>query len=408
MKKIWSLLKLCWIVGRETLLAGVAWLRRDGSAEDHLRTAAIALHDDLLQLLAAGQRRFGPRPGSDIDRILIVKLDRIGDMVNTTPVFDALKALFPRARLDVVGHPGPLSLLEGDDRVGERYVYRSCLYHPLPMRCPSFGDWRLIRQLRRRRYPLVVYLRGSFPFLFLGPGTCLGAAKFVPGEPVIERYLKPLEALFGPVPHTDPRLPIDATATRFAQELFATNNGRSGPHIVIHATASAAARMWPAERYAVVADRLQEEFGAKVHFLAALAEKASLERIATCANRRHTYHYALKLPQVAAVIAASDLFVGNDSGLAHVAAAVGTPVIVLWGGANLSMSRPKAPPRRCVILYHEMACRDGCPETRCVNPVPLECLMKIRADDVLEAAGRLLDRRDWFEESSSAANSDLN
>jgi ADP-heptose:LPS heptosyltransferase len=92
------------------------------------------------------------------------------------------------------------------------------------------------------------------------------------------------------------------------------------------------------------------------------------------------------------MIANCDLFIGNDSGLSHLAAAVGTPLIVLWGAANLEMARPKALPERCLILYEEMPCREFCPEILCINRVEVECLKKIQPKDVIEAARRFLNQ----------------
>jgi heptosyltransferase II len=361
-------------------------------AAEEARHLAVFLHDDLVKGVVAVQQLvpLWRRPRPDVDRILVVKLDRIGDMVNTVPVLDALRARFPKAQIDLIGHPGPLSLFEGDDRVGERMAYRTWLYHPLPILPGGPRTWWLLLRLLWRRYPLVVYLRGSFPFLLLGATSRLAAAKFVEGEPVVTRYLKALESVLGPVPRTRPRLRVDPEAGRFARELLAGGPAGSGCRVVVHAGASSAIKMWPAERYAAVADRLVELTNARVHFLAGPGEKAVLERIAERSAHAHAYHCSLRLPQVVAVIAASDLFIGNDSGLSHVAAAVGKPLVVLWGPANLSMARPEAPADSCTVLYHELACRDGCPEVRCVNPVTFECLMRTQVEDVVEAAQRLV------------------
>src|SRR5262245_9713318 len=117
-----------------------------------------------------------------------------------------------------------------------------------------------------------------------------------------------------------------------------------------------------------------------------------MEAIARLARCRHAYHSTLRLPQVTAVIAASDLFVGNDSGLAHIAAAVNTRMVVLWGSANLNMARPHSSAERCSILYHELPCREACLEFKCTNPYQHECLLRTEMTDVLEAARHHLQR----------------
>jgi heptosyltransferase-2/heptosyltransferase-3 len=349
------------------------------------------VHDDLLQIVAALQRLvpLWPMPKPDLDRILIVKLDCIGDMVVTTPILDILRRLFPKARLDIIGHPIPLSLLDGDDRVAERIAYGTWLYHPLPILPPHLRDWFVVFRLLRRRYRLVVYLRGSLPFLLLGLTSRIAATKFVVAEPVIMRYFRALESLFGPLPHLAPRLHIQADAARFADRLLC--EGPPRPRIVVHTGASTATRVWPPARFAALADQLVESHQARVHFLASRNEQAQLARIAELATYRHSFHCSLRLPEVVAVLATCDLFIGNDSGLAHIAAAVGTRMVVIWGSANLNSSRPKAEPHNCSILYHDLACRDRCPEFRCVNPLPIECLMRTQTLDVVTAARRLLD-----------------
>jgi ADP-heptose:LPS heptosyltransferase len=324
-----------------------------------------------------------------VDRILIIKLDRIGDMVNTIPVFEALRHSFPRARIDIVGHPGPLTLLEGDERLNERTPYKTWMYHPLPVRPGGPRTWALVWRLLRRRYPLVVYLRGSFPFLWLALTSRFAAAHFRLGEPVVTRCLKAIEPFTGPVANRMPRLIVRAETQNFARELLAAD-GRAGPVVMIHAAASTPAKIWPLERFAALADQLKREAGARVHFLGGPEDNAGLKRIAEMAEEPHAYHSTLRLPQVVAVIACADLFIGNDSGLSHIASAVGAPVVVLWGPANLCMA-PEAPASRCIVLYHDLACRSGCREISCDNPVSFECLRRTQTDDVFEAACALLN-----------------
>lgn len=362
-------------------------------AAEETRILTILIHDDVVQIVVAMEKLLSlwRAPTKAMDRILIVKLDRIGDMVNTTPVFDALRSGFPNARLDIVGHPTSLSLLEGDDRIAERIPYKSWLYHALPVVPPGLNSWMLISRLLRQRYPLVVYLRGSFPFLLLGMTSRLAAAKFVAGEPVIERYLKPIESLCGSIPQRVPRLYTSDENLSCARELLFGRNAHDGPRIAIHAAAVVTSKVWPVEDFAAVADDLHKMFNAQVHFFGSPDDRVVLESISRRSTYGHSFHLSCSLPQVAAAISLCDLFIGNDSGLSHVAAAVGTPEIILWGPANLTMARPKAPAERSVILYRDVPCRSVCPEIRCVNPIELECLKKIRPSDVVQAAKRFLN-----------------
>jgi ADP-heptose:LPS heptosyltransferase len=391
--------KLAFITTRHVLSSLYSLSRGDTrTALEHLRAASIFLHDDLVRLAVALQRRLpgACRLPSKVDRILVVKLDRIGDMVFIGPVLDALREGFPGARLEVVGHPVPLGLLEGDDRVDELIPYKSSLYHALPLLPPGPRCWWLLLKLLGRRYPLVVYVRGSFLFLPLCLTSRLAATKFIQDEHVIDRYLRPLEEILGAVPRRDPWLQVHPESARTAREVLSGGASSDGPRVVIHATASAAAKSWPAERFVELADRLHGEFQAQIHFVGGPSDQVLLKTIKAGATKPHTYHWTLKLPDVVALIAQCSLFIGNDSGLSHIAAAVGTHLVVIWGPASRSMASPRTRAGQCLILWHDLPCRPTCPELECNNPNHLECLTRTRVDDVLDASRRLLSRGPTF------------
>lgn len=393
--KLWkalrSVLKLGWLIVRQLgLIVGALLRGRPSAAAEYTRFLWHILLEDVIRAIGLVQRLIPlwRKPNAEIDRILVVKLDRIGDMVNTTPVFDALARHYPRARVDLVAHPAALALLEGDDRITERIPYRSWLYHPLALWPTGPRTWWLVLRLMARRYPLVLFLRGSLSFTPLALASRFAAAKFEHGEPVIRRYLRPLEDLVGPIPEARPRLVISPAAAETARQLVAAHNGRSGPHIVIHASAGAPTKVWPVERYAALADGLVVRHAALIHFLGGPADGPLLEAIASRATQKHIYESTLTLAQSVALVATSDLFIGNDSGPSHIAAAVGTPLVVLWGSANLSVDHPAAPPDQCQVIYHELPCRVGCPVLWCSNPRRMECLMRIDTEQVLETVAQ--------------------
>jgi hypothetical protein len=126
MRIVLSSCKLLLIIGGSIAVIVRAFFQRQRSvATAQTRLLLLAIHDDLLKAVVALQKRLWrwETPIECIDRVLIIKLDRIGDMVNTTPAFDALQHYLPHARLDLVGHPATLALLEGDSRIAERIPY---------------------------------------------------------------------------------------------------------------------------------------------------------------------------------------------------------------------------------------------------------------------------------------------
>ena len=388
-----SAAKLVAVLARKAFETARALARGDREAAAMQgRALMLALLDDASQALVRAQRLAFRRPlrPEEVDRILIVKLDRIGDMVTTLPAFDALLALYPGAKIDVVGHPLPLELLTGDERINERIGYRSWLYHPLRPCPPGVRTFALVARLLYRRYPLVVCLRGSFSFLPLAFTSRFAATKFVEGEPVVQRYLRAIEAVVGPVKDGYPRLTVESHERGWARQFLAAL-GDMGPRVTIHATASGGAKIWPAERFAAVADALHGRLGATICFLGGSADELVLRRIEQLARHHHAYRTDLKLRQSVALIGECDLFIGNDSGLAHAAAAVETPAVVIWGAPNLSMARPMAPPGACTVLYHDVPCRSACREFRCHNPNAFECLTRTGVDDVVQAAEKLLE-----------------
>jgi ADP-heptose:LPS heptosyltransferase len=248
----------------------------------------------------------------------------------------------------------------------------------------------VIVNLTRRRYPLVVYLRGSAPFLLLGAGSRLAATKYVMNEHVVERYLKAIRPFVRDGRVRPPVLHLSPDAKRSAAALL--GSGTNVLRIAMQATAAVPTKEWPLDRYVALADELRRRYRAEIHFLASPAERDRLEAALAGSTSKHAVHTSLSLGKVAAVIAACDLFVGNDSGLSHVAAAVNTPMVLVWGPANIHEAKPLADPARCAIEYRAVPCRSRCREIECVNDAaPMQCLRDVQLEDVLASAGRMLE-----------------
>jgi ADP-heptose:LPS heptosyltransferase len=155
---------------------------------------------------------------------------------------------------------------------------------------------------------------------------------------------------------------------------------------LIHPAAAFATKQWATENFARVAEFLTARGFAPVA-IAALNEKSLLEKLCSEANVK-IVTFDLSLPEVTALAARSQLFIGNDSGIAHIAAAVGTPAVVIFGSSNIAHWRPwnSAPAE---VVFEEMLCQP-CPGYFCEKFDQPECILRVPVTRVNAAIERLL------------------
>jgi ADP-heptose:LPS heptosyltransferase len=115
--------------------------------------------------------------------------------------------------------------------------------------------------------------------------------------------------------------------------LFAAPNSRARAYAVLHPFASEAGKTWPAENFLAVAKHLDRDLGIEPLFIAGANEDLSPFGEYTCFQ-------GAPLEEVKSLASGAALFIGNDSGPAHIAAAFGRPVIALWGSSDLDNWRP--------------------------------------------------------------------
>jgi ADP-heptose:LPS heptosyltransferase len=165
--------------------------------------------------------------------------------------------------------------------------------------------------------------------------------------------------------------------------------GRSArrPLIGIHAGAHAPARRWPAERFAVVADHLAQRFGAQIVLTGGPGEEEIAQAVAQrMAAPALCVAGQTSLGGLAALIDRLDLFIANDTGPAHLADALGTPSVTIFGPADHRRWAP-LDQRRHPIVRRPVPCS---PCRYAVCPIDHRCLHWIQPDAVIEAAETLL------------------
>jgi len=327
--------------------------------------------------------------------ILVIKLRYLGDVLLSTPTLRALKATYPTARVTALVNRGTDEILAANPDVDE--------IMPLD-RGSIIEQWRFAISVRRRGFDLVIDLTDgdraailtwmSGALVRIGfnaeqrwTGRCYTTA--VSADPVAHRIERDLTALTPlNIVATDrvPRLWLTHKDEALADELLSKLGLRSDQSIVIlQPGARYWFKAWPTDRFAELADRLTDQFGCQVlvggsqqeQDLTQLVVKQAKSRLISIAG-------LLTIRTLAALLKRAALFVGNDTGVMHIATAVGTPVVGLFGPSNPREWGPRGGPAE--VIYKGLDCRV------CFHPMcergEQNCMQLITVNEVMKAAVR--------------------
>jgi predicted lipopolysaccharide heptosyltransferase III len=338
--------------------------------------------------------------------VLVVKLRYIGDVLLSTPVFRGLREAFPRVTTTALVNAGTEEVLLHNPDVDEVLVVDR-----LAGKTGSRGRrWaeqlRLVRRLREGRFDLALDLtdgdRAAFLTWASGARVRVGFNReerfrgrayhwVVPAwsgrRHAVEADLEALRTLGLQVRAVAPTLGLPPEAEAAADGLLARKGvARNRDLILIHPGARWWFKAWPPERFAALADAIEEELGAQALIAGGPGDVATVEAI-----RRQMRRPAISLAgetsvlQLAVVLKRCRLFVGNDNGPMHVAAAVGTPVVALFGPTDPAEWGPWGEGH--VVLYKGLDCRECWRRSACWRGEG-NCLRQITADEAMSAVRR--------------------
>lgn len=367
---------------------------------------------------AASARNQAPRS------ILVIRLDQLGDLVLTTPLFRELKRLYPGARITAAIPETFTGILATNRNVDEILPMRPIAPKRLPERVRLLASVLLFyrRRLRHRHFDLVVSPRWDVDENLatllcalisatrrVGYSSCTAVAKrklnrwfdgafdvvMAPGglQHELDRSLAVVPALGGVVHSSRPEIQLTDSDREFAKELLRHHDGQR-ILIALGIGGRAAGRRWPVERYAQFITELNRY--RSVQPLILCAEEDDREAAALSVKLAVPPYIVNGLPLrlVCAVIERCDLFVGNDSGPAHMSAAMNCPTIVISrhpveGDPNHPNSPTRFEPRcdrsRVIQPLHGA---DECSDY-CRSRVP-HCILRVSVERVVEAALELL------------------
>lgn len=354
---------------------------------------------------------------SHIRRILVIRTDLIGDMVLSLPAIHAMRRAYPAAEIDVLALPSSAPVLAG---VSD--ITRVVTYDPNTWRNPtsllSPRNWRQVRELlvglRASDYDLCLSLAGDWASVlawFSGAKRRVGfSGEAYPGlmtDPIPGgryhvrqhevRYIRSLARAAGGIVGDDdlPVLSIHEPAVLSLDAVMVRAGvPASRPLIALHAGArNGMAKRWPSTHWAELADLLTTRLGATVVLTGAPGEQEIAHRIASATRATiHDLTGKTTLPELVALLARCDLVISGDSGPMHIACAVSTPVIGLFGPTDPQISGPLAPD--AIIMRQAIWCApcydaSATADCRFHNPV---CMKSISAHSVFAAAHRQLAR----------------
>jgi len=328
----------------------------------------------------------------------------LGDLLLAVPALRAIRGHFPAAEITLIGLPWAATFARRYAHYIDRFVefagYPGIAEVPVNPETTS----RFLTQQRNYGYDLVVQMHGSGqtsnPFVLSlngkatvgyyegrAPAGLTYAAPYPHGQHEIYRNLG-LAALLG-CTALDPSLefPLFDQDHAEAATLLRMLERPDRPWIGIHAGARPPARRWLAEYFAAVADELAHRFDAQILLTGSPLEELTVQAVASHMQTKPiNLTGRTSLGGLAALISELDLFISNDTGPAHIACAVNTPSITLFGPADYARWAP-LDTRQHRVLRHPVAC-SPCGYWEC--PIDHRCLRWLSPERVLDEASGII------------------
>lgn len=329
-------------------------------------------------------------------RLLIIKPSSFGDIVHALPVLGALRRSWAETSIDWLVKKEWMGLLQGHPMIGSLV--------PFP---ENFNAWRLLRRrFARERYDMTIDLQGllrsGIASLMTRSPIRIGFSSGREGSPwfytrriqpstiathAVDRNLDLVRQLGvateGPVEFP---LPVAGDSSAWVNQIWSREGlASTGTVCLVHPAARWETKRWPGERYAELADRLITRKEIRVVFISGKSQTQQVQQIVQM-MRAQAINLAgqTTLAQLTALLRKASLLVSNDSGPIHLAAAVGTPVVGIYGPTD---PRKVGPYDQAHSVIHKGDDCRGCGRGRCRHG--LRCLREIAVDEVVG----LIDRR---------------
>ncbi len=375
-----------------------------------IESSPSARHLGLANSFEAGVAQpLAPAPWdwAKVEKLLIIRLRSIGDTVLTTPSLVALRRFVPHAKIHILLEDWVAPLLDGSNLI-DRVI--STPRHGNAARA------RLARELHRANYQVVYNLHGGTTATFLtrasGAAHRVGYTHYqyarlhnhaapspqqIWSRPVLHSVEQQL-ALIGwtGVPVTDrpaTQLTVTEKAAQAVKAKLAAHNLDDKERLaLIHPAAAFETKQWPIDNFVKIAEDLSLR-GLTPVALVSPKERQLAQALVSRSSARVIAFDNLSLPEVIALAARASLFVGNDSGIAHIAAAVQTPSVVIFGSSNVAHWRPWTT-NQSEVVREELPCQP-CHGYFCAEFEKPQCILKVPVERVVAAIDRITNEKQF-------------
>lgn len=344
--------------------------------------------------------RSAPGKGIDpskVNRILVRATNWVGDVVMSLPALEAVKENFPGCTLSVAARPWVSPIFESHPSVDRVFLYE----RPEGALRSLEGILRLAGKIRREGHDMAILFQNAFEAALL---CLLGGVRYrigygtdgrgpllshrIPLDPGIlrlhqsEYYLEILRSMGWTAESRYPRLYVEEESVRWARRTLGVR-GKEERSPVVGLGPGAVygnAKRWPPERFAEIGRWAAERWGAEVVLMGSQGEVEICRQLCRCMEYRPLNLCGrTSLSEAIGLISEFSLFVTNDSGLMHIAAALGVPTLAIFGPTDHVATGPQGP--RTALIRHETACAP-CLKQEC--PRDHRCMLSIEPEEVWE------------------------
>jgi heptosyltransferase-2 len=281
--------------------------------------------------------------------VLVIRGGAIGDFVLTVPVFEALRARYPDVAVDILGYPAIAQLAV--DRRHARSVRRVDAAEWAALFSPE-GELRDGERAWLRSFDAVFCIWPDADGVIRENLRKAGVARIAslnpipskPGRHAVEHLAAQCEGAGLPMAFTEPHLYPSERDRWWAERFMRVSGAGWQPLMGLNPGSGSRRKNWPAARFAELAAWWIDRRRGHVLVVAGPADDEALAEFQSAAPREGVFVLLNEeLPRVAAAIERCEVYVGNDSGITHVAAAVRTPTVAIFGPTDPGQWAPRAP-----------------------------------------------------------------